>query len=233
MITTLGFDADDTLWHNERIFAAAHRKLSTLLSRYHDPALLEDTLNQTERRNLARYGYGIKSYTLSAIETAIDLSQGSLPAEEVRAIIALAHDMLDHPVEILPAVPETVATLATDFPMIVITKGDLRDQSRKFTLSRLAEHFADLEVVTEKDPATYERVLRRHRIAPENFLMIGNSIKSDILPVLAIGGHAAHIPYELTWELDRTDEIPNGPRFHELKTMAELPALLSRLRDSA
>lgn len=229
MITTLGFDADDTLWHNENIFSTAHHRLAALLTRYHDAPGIEDALNATERRNLARYGYGIKSYTLSAIETAIELSGGSIPAEEIRAIIALAHEMLDHPVEMLPAVPETIATLARDYPMIVITKGDLRDQSRKFQLSALAPHFIDLEVVSEKDPATYQRVLRRHGIAPENFLMVGNSVKSDILPVLAIGGHGAHVPYHLQWELDRTDEIPAGPRFHALDSMADLPALLNRL----
>lgn len=232
MITALGFDADDTLWHNERIFSASHARLAALLKRYHDPAQIEPALNATERRNLPRYGYGIKSYALSAIETAIELSHGTLPAAEIRAIIALAHEMLDHPVEMLPAVPETIAQLAGTLPLIVITKGDLRDQHRKFTLSRLADHFAAFEVVTEKDPATYAAVLARHRLDPAGFLMVGNSIKSDILPVLAIGGHAAHVPYEIIWELDRTDEIPSGPRFHSLKTLAELPALLARLRDS-
>ncbi len=232
MITALGFDADDTLWHNERIFSASHARLAALLKRYHDPAQIEPALNATERRNLPRYGYGIKSYALSAIETAIELSQGTIPAAEIRAIIALAHEMLDHPVEMLPAVPETIAQLAGTLPLIVITKGDLRDQHRKLTLSRLADHFAALEVLTEKDPATYAAVLARHRLDPAGFLMVGNSIKSDILPVLAIGGHAAHVPYEIIWELDRTDEIPSGPRFHPLTTIAELPNLLARLRDS-
>ena len=229
MITTLGFDADDTLWHNESIFVATHARLCELLSHYHDTKQVDTTLNDTERRNLPRYGYGIKSFALSAIETAIELSSQQISAAEIREIIALAHEMLDHPVEILAGVPETIAKLAGNYHMIVITKGDLRDQSRKFTLSNLDPHFADLEVVTEKDPATYARILRRHHIDPENFLMVGNSIKSDILPVLDLGAHAAHVPYHLTWELDKADRAPSGNRFHQLETMADLLPLLERL----
>lgn len=229
MIKTIGFDADDTLWHNETIFVATHGRLCELLSTYHDAKKVDDTLNATERRNLARYGYGIKSFTLSAIETAIELSEGQVSAEEISRIIALAHDMLDHPVEMLDGVPETVSSLAGDYHLIVITKGDLRDQSRKYQLSDLDPHFAELEVVTEKDPATYERILKRHRVDPAEFLMVGNSIKSDILPVLDIGGHAAHVPYIHNWVLDQTDRQPEGPRFHALEGMADLPNLLARL----
>jgi putative hydrolase of the HAD superfamily len=229
MITTIGFDADDTLWHNETIFVATHARLCELLSTYHDATQVDATLNTTERRNLERYGYGIKSFTLSAIETAIELSESQVSAEEIRRIIALAHDMMDHPVEMLEGVPETVAALADDYHLLVITKGDLRDQSRKYDLSRLDPHFADLEVVTEKDPATYERLLNRHRIDPAEFLMVGNSIKSDILPVLDIGAHAAHVPYPHTWVLDHTDREPGGPRYHALDAIGDLPELLRRL----
>ncbi len=231
MIQTIGFDADDTLWHNETLFVATHARLCELLSHYHEPAQVDDTLNATERRNLARYGYGIKSFTLSAIETAIELSHGQVSATEITEIIALAHHMLDHPVEILDGVPETVAAIAATgrYRMLIITKGDLRDQSRKFSLSRLDPHFTDLEVVTEKDPATYARILRRHDVDPAHFLMVGNSIKSDILPVLDLGAHAAHVPYPHTWILDRADREPAGPRFHQLATIADLPPLLERL----
>jgi len=137
--------------------------------------------------------------------------------------------MLDHPVEILEGVPETVSELAGEYHMIVITKGDLRDQSRKYSLSELDPHFTELEVVTEKDPTTYERILNRHRISPEEFLMVGNSIKSDILPVLDIGAHAAHVPYPHTWVLDVADREPEGPNYHALDGIAELPSLLQRL----
>jgi len=231
MIKTIGFDADDTLWHNETLFVATHGRLCELLSHYHDAAKVDDTLNDTERRNLSRYGYGIKSFTLSAIETAIELSDGNIPASEIREIIALAHDMLDHPVEILDGVPETVSALAATqrYRMLIITKGDLRDQSRKFSLSNLDPHFTDLEVVTEKDPATYARVLQRHHIKPAEFLMVGNSIKSDILPVLELGAHAAHVPYPHTWILDQADRDPSGPLFHPLGSITDLPALLESL----
>ena len=231
MIKTIGFDADDTLWHNETLFVATHGKLCELLSRYHDATRVDDTLNETERRNLARYGYGIKSFALSAIETAIDLSDGQIPAAEIREIINLAHHMLDHPVEILDGVPETVAALAASgrYRMLIITKGDLRDQSRKFSLSQLDPHFTDIEVVTEKDPATYARILARHGIALDEFLMVGNSIKSDILPVLDLGARAAHVPYPHTWVLDRADRDPAGPLFHALESIKDLPALLDRL----
>lgn len=229
MIKTIGFDADDTLWHNETVFVATHARLCELLSGYHDASKVDDVLNTTERRNLARYGYGIKSFTLSAIETAIELSEAQVSADEIRRIIALAHDMLDHPVEMLEGVPETLSALAGAYHLIVITKGDLRDQSRKYQLSELDPHFAELEVVTEKDPATYERILRRHRLDPDEFLMVGNSIKSDILPVLEIGAHAAHVPYPHTWVLDEADRDPGGPRFHALNSIADLPALLRRL----
>ncbi|GAB5560151.1 MAG: HAD family hydrolase [Synoicihabitans sp.] len=229
MITTVGFDADDTLWHNETVFVATHGRLCELLSNYHDAQKVDETLNATERRNLARYGYGIKSFTLSAIETAIELSEAQVSAEEIQKIIALAHDMLDHPVEMLEGVPETVSQLAKDYHLIVITKGDLRDQSRKYALSSLDPHFAELEVVTEKDPATYERILRRHRVQPDEFLMVGNSIKSDILPVLDIKAHAAHVPYPHTWVLDIADREPAGPHFHALENIAEVPKLLARL----
>jgi len=231
MIKTIGFDADDTLWHNENVFVATHARLCELLSGYHDATKVDDVLNTTERRNLARYGYGIKSFTLSAIETAIELSDAQVSANEIRRIIALAHDMLDHPVEILAGVPETVTALASDYLLIIITKGDLRDQSRKYELSKLDPHFAELEVVTEKDPATYERILQRHRIDPAEFLMVGNSIKSDILPVLDIGGHAAHVPYPHTWVLDQADREPAGPRYHALNGIADLPDLLRSLAD--
>ena len=229
MIKTIAFDADDTLWHNETVFVATHKRLCELLSRYHDSEKVDDLLNNTERRNLERYGYGIKSFTLSAIETAIELSNSRVSADEIRQIIALSHDMLDHPVEILDGVPETVSALAGDYHMIVITKGDLRDQSRKYSLSQLDPHFTELEVVTEKDPATYERILKRHRIDPDEFLMVGNSIKSDILPVLEIGAHAAYVPYPHTWVLDVADREPEGPRFHELEGIADLPNLLTRI----
>lgn len=229
MITTIGFDADDTLWHNESIFASTHERLRELLAAYHDAATVDRALFATEMRNLERYGYGIKSFALSAIETAVELSGGQLRADEVMAIIRLTHDMLDHPVDILPAVAETVAAVARSHRLLLITKGDLRDQERKIEKSGLAPHFASVEIVSEKDARSYERVLRRHGVPPAEFLMVGNSVKSDVLPVLELGGAAAFVPYPLMWEHERVETMPEHPRFYPLQTIADLPPLVARL----
>jgi putative hydrolase of the HAD superfamily len=229
MITTIGLDADDTLWHNETIFEETHAKLRTLLARYHDAETVDRRLFATEMRNLELYGYGIKSFALSAIETAVDLSGRQISADEIHAIIRLAQEMLAHPVQVLDGVAETVASLSQTHRLVVITKGDLRDQERKVARSGLAGHFSAVEIVSEKSPESYERVLRRHHIQVEEFLMVGNSIKSDILPVLDLGGAAAHVPYHLTWEHERVESPPEHPRFFPLASIRDLPPLVTRL----
>lgn len=226
-IRVIGLDADDTLWHNETIFERVHERYRALLARYHDAATVDRTLLATEKRNLDLYGYGVKGFTLSAIETAIELTRGQISADEIRTLIDLGREMLDHPVELLDGVSETVAALSRSHELVLITKGDLRDQQRKLRKSGLAPHFSHIEIVSEKDPSTYATILRARGVAPTEFLMVGNSLKSDILPVLELGGAAAHVPYHLHWALDRIDEIPQAPgRFFELKRLAELPALL-------
>ncbi len=226
-IRVIGLDADDTLWHNETIFERVHERYRALLAQYHDAATVDRTLLATEQRNLELYGYGVKGFTLSSIETAIELTRGKISADEIRTLIELGREMLAHPVELLDGVHETVAVLAQSHELILITKGDLRDQQRKLAKSGLASHFARIEIVSEKDPATYAQVLRSHGVAPGEFLMVGNSLKSDILPVLEIGGSAAHVPYHLQWMLDRADRLPEAPgRFFELAHLAELPRLL-------
>jgi len=227
----LGFDADDTLWHNEGLFSAAHTKFQTLLASHHDAATVDRALYATELRNLPLYGYGAKGFTLSAIETAIDLTGGRVSPAELRELIALGRDILAHPVELLDAVPNVLAGLATaGHPMILITKGDLQHQERKISESGLAPHFLATEVVSEKDDVTYRRVLARHGIDPTRFLMIGNSLKSDIAPILRLGGLAAHIPYHVTWEHERLATPPEAPgRFFTLASLHELPALVARL----
>ncbi len=230
MITTIGLDADDTLWHNETIFEETNAKLRTLLTRYHDDvATVDHRLLATEMHNLELYGYGIKSFTLSAIETAVELSGRQISADEILAIIRLAQDMLAHPVNVLDGIAETVAALSSSHRLVVITKGDLRDQERKIARSGLATYFSAVEIVSEKTPATYDRVLRRHGVAAGEFLMVGNSIKSDILPVLDLGGTAAHVPYHLTWEHERVEAPSPHPRFFPLGSIRDLPGLLGRL----
>jgi putative hydrolase of the HAD superfamily len=209
----------------------AHEKFHSLLSAHHAPADVDRALYATELRNLPLYGYGAKGFTLSAIETAIELTQGRVSSQELQELLALGRRILAHPVELLEAVPDTLAELAAaGHKMLLITKGDLRHQERKILESGLAPRFLATEVVSEKDEATYARLLRRHGLAPERFLMVGNSLRSDIAPVLALGGLAAHVPYPLTWEHERLAVPPEAPgRFFTLNSIRELPALVARL----
>jgi len=227
----LGFDADDTLWHNEGLFSAAHAKFHALLAAHHDAATVDRALYATELRNLPLYGYGAKGFTLSAIETAIELTAGRVSSAELRELIALGREILAHPVELLDAVPDVLTSLAASgHRMILITKGDLQHQERKIAESGLAPHFLATEVVSEKDDATYRRVLARYGLDPTRFLMIGNSLKSDIAPILRLGGLAAHIPYHLTWEHERLAAPPEAPgRFFTLESLRELPSLVANL----
>jgi putative hydrolase of the HAD superfamily len=226
---TIGFDADDTLWHNEVIFERAHERYRALLARYHDAATVDRTLFGIEMRNLGLYGYGIKGYTLSAIETAIELTGGRISAEEIRGLIQLGQEMLAHSVDLLDGVPETLAALAPLYRLVLITKGDLRDQERKLGKSGLAGHFAHVEILSEKDTAAYRRFFQRQQIAPERFLMVGNSVKSDILPILELGGAGVHIPYHLLWAAEKAEPPPAQPgRFFTVASMRELPAVVRR-----
>jgi putative hydrolase of the HAD superfamily len=221
----IGFDADDTLWHNENIFVNVHARFCELLGHHHDSAEVERVLFATEMRNLELYGYGVKSFTLSAIETAIELTEGRIGTDEIRELIQQGRDMLAHPVELLDGVPETLADLADEHPLILITKGDLRDQQRKLTKSGLADRFRHVEIVAEKDTDTYAKILRRHAVDPRRFFMVGNSLKSDILPVLALGGGGAHVPYPLTWQHERVDTAPVADgRFFPLASLRDVPA---------
>ena len=226
---TIGFDADDTLWHNESIFERAHERYRALLARHHDAATVDRTLFAAEMRNLALYGYGAKGFTLSAIETAIELTDGTISAEEIRQLIVLGREMLAHPVELLAGVAETLAALAASHRLLVITKGDLHHQERKLARSGVAVHFRHVEIVSEKDEGTYTALFQRHAIGPRRFLMVGNSLKSDILPVLALGGAGVHVPYHITWAAERVEHAPAvGENFFQIKTLHELPAVVRR-----
>ena len=223
----IGLDADDTLWHNEIIFEGVQERYRKLLSQYHDAAAVDRTLLATEKRNIEHYGYGIKGFTLSAIETAIELTSGKISAQEIHTLIELGREMLAHPVVLLDGVRETLASLAQSHRLVVITKGDLVDQQRKLGKSGVADHFTDVEIVCEKDPATYVRILKRLGAEPGEFLMVGNSLKSDVLPVLEVGAAAAHVPYKVTWALEQSDQVPDAPdRFFRLSNIRELPSLV-------
>ncbi len=226
-IRVIGFDADDTLWHNETIFERVHERYRALLAGYHDAATVDRTLLATERRNLELYGYGIKGFTLSSIETAIELTQGRISAEEIRTVIELGREMLAHPVELLDGARETVAALSGSHELWLVTKGDLRDQERKLAKSGLASYFGHVEILSEKNEATYAALLRRRYVGAAGFMMVGNSLKSDVVPVLAIGGSAVHVPYHLLWPLERSEAVPVAPgRFFQVDSIGQLPGLL-------
>ncbi len=223
----IAFDADDTLWHNETIFEDVHERYRALLATYHDRATVDRTLFATEMRNLELYGYGVKGFMLSAIETAIELTEGKISASEIRTLIQLGQGMLSHPVELLDGVADVVQRVASRYELLLITKGDLRDQQRKLTKSGLGSFFAKVEIVSEKNEASYAEIFRDHGVAAEEVLMVGNSLKSDIVPVLALGGSAAHVPYHLTWAHETVEQHPQAEgRFFELKSIRELPALV-------
>jgi putative hydrolase of the HAD superfamily len=229
-IDVVGFDADDTLWHNERVFVEAKERFTGLLTPYHAPGWIDERLYATEMRNLHHYGYGIKSFTLSMIETAIELTEGRITGREIHRIIELAKDMLETPVELLEGVEETVAHLADSFRLIVVTKGDLFDQEAKIAKSGLGEYFDHVEIVTMKNPATYAAVTAKVGVTPDRFAMVGDSLRSDVLPVLAVGGHAIHVPYETSWEHEHVSQDEAAQyRFSRADSIKDVPHLLREL----
>lgn len=226
-ITTIALDADDTLWGNEDIFVSAQQRYMELLAPYRSDWDAQE-LYDTEQRNLAYFGYGIKGFTLSMIETAIQITDGKVSGHDIGHIIAIAREMVHAPITLLPTVAETVAHWSTQYRLMVITKGDLFDQESKIARSGLAEYFRHVEVVSEKHPASYARILRRYDIAPQEFLMIGNSLRSDILPVLTIGATAVHVPYHLTWQHEHVDVPPAQRQWHEFPTLGAVAQWLAQ-----
>jgi putative hydrolase of the HAD superfamily len=225
----IAFDADDTLWHNERLYVQAQARFKKLLSPYHSPEWIDERLYQAELRNLGHFGYGIKGFALSMIETAIELTEGRISGAEIQSIIDIAKGMLSAEVELLEYVPEVIPRLGQRSPLMLVTKGDLRDQEIKIARSGLAQHFQHVEIVSEKNPASYRALLQRHAILPERFLMVGNSLRSDILPVLEIGGSAVFIPYSYTWGHEAAEPPVGQPGYYHLEHIGLLPELLERL----
>jgi len=230
MFDTIAFDADDTLWHNETLYTAALDGLKLLLASYAPPEQVAHTLFETEMRNLAYYGYGIKSYALSMIETAIEVSAGAIDGQGVLQVIGLAKDMLNADIQLFDHAQQVITRLSADYPLMLITKGDLLDQQRKLARSGLKPCFHYVEIVTDKTPESYAGLLARYHIDPIRFLMVGDSLRSDILPVIALGGCAVHIPYHITWaheHIDLTDE--QRQHFYKLDHLGQLPDLIESL----
>jgi putative hydrolase of the HAD superfamily len=231
-IEVVAFDGDDTLWHSESHFVDAHRRFCALVEPYvDDPALIDEQVVATERANLALYGYGSKAFTLSLIETAITLTEGRVTSREVSAILDLGKRLLDHPIELLDGVADVIDELAdTGRRLIVVTKGDLFHQEAKVAGSGLADRFDRVEIVSEKDVPTYRRVIAASGVEPEHFFMVGNSVRSDVLPVVELGGHAAHLPYRYTWEVEMVPDANGADHgYHELTSIREVPALVEQL----
>ncbi|NUB44709.1 HAD family hydrolase [Fertoebacter nigrum] len=228
-LTTIGFDADDTLWQNEAFFRLTQDRFCDLLASYAAPGHLHDRLLAAERRNLGHYGFGVKGFVLSMIETAIEVTDGRVPAGVIGEIMAAGREMLEHPIELLPHARDAVQALAGDFRVLLITKGDLLDQERKLAQSGLGDLFHGVEIVSDKTPPVYAAIFARHGQGASRALMVGNSLKSDVLPVIAAGGHGVYVPHGLTWALEHADAPAGHPRFHELHDLGGLPALVDAL----
>ncbi len=229
MITTIGFDADDTLWQNETFFRLTQARFADLMAPFCPQDSLHHVLLAAERRNLGHYGYGVKGFTLSMIETAIEVSHGTVSAAIIAEIMAAGREMLAHPIDLLPHAYETVAAMADRFQVILITKGDLMDQERKLAQSGLGDMFHGVEIVSEKTAQSYAQIAQRHGAQIGAMVMVGNSMKSDVLPMIAAGGFGVHVPHALTWALEVADPPQDTSRFASLKTLAELPYLVDRL----
>jgi putative hydrolase of the HAD superfamily len=230
----IAFDADDTLWHNERLYDRTQAALAALLAPYGvNPESLGAGLYQTENRNIGLYGYGIKSFALSMIETAVQMTWGKLSGQDVLAILDLAKAQLNAPVELLEHARETVSRLAARYRLMIITKGDLQDQETKLQRSGLGEFFPDIEVVTDKTPQTYARLFKNLALDPGRLLMVGNALRSDILPVLLLGAWAVYVPYPGTWQHEASEApAPGTPSFYQLEHLGQLPGLLDTLESN-
>lgn len=228
-LTTIGFDADDTLWQNEQFFRMTERQFAGLLADFAEADHLGERLLEAERRNLGHYGFGIKGFTLSMIETAIDVTDGNVPARVIAEILDAGREMLRHPVETLPHAEETLAELAHSHRLVLITKGDLFDQERKVAASGLGELLDAVEIVSDKNTDTYRTLFARHGDGPERAMMVGNSLKSDVIPAIEAGGWGVHVPHDLTWELEHAEAPREAKRFREMPTLGDLPALVREI----
>jgi putative hydrolase of the HAD superfamily len=228
-LTAIGFDADDTLWENEQFFRLTEKTFTELLADHGDSHHVSARLLEAERRNLKTYGFGIKGFTLSMIETALEVTDGTVPQAVIGKILALGRAMVEHPIETLPHVHETLEHLAGKYHIILITKGDLFDQERKLAQSGLGDYFDAVEIVSDKKRHTYERIFTRHAHGPHQAMMIGNSLKSDVIPALEAGSYAVHVPHDLTWALEHAETPVGHPRFHALQSLKLLPGLLQSL----
>ncbi|RWM18340.1 MAG: HAD family hydrolase [Mesorhizobium sp.] len=228
-LTTIGFDADDTLWQNEQFFRMTEKRFAAMLAEHGDQEHIAARLLEAERRNLALYGFGIKGFTLSMIETAVEITGGEVPGSIIGEILAAGREMLNHPIEPLPHARETVEKLAGSYHLVLITKGDLFDQERKLAQSGMGDLFDAVEIVSDKSAATYARIFSRHGRGPQSSMMVGNSLKSDVVPAIEAGGWGIHVPHELTWAVEHAEAPVEAPRFRQIADLGELPSLVEAI----
>ena len=228
-IRMIGFDADDTLWQNEQFYRLTEAHFRALLSDYADGDHISGRLLEAEKRNLSHYGFGIKGFTLSMIETALDVTEGKAPGTVIAEILSIGRDLLSHPVETMPHVRETLEALSGQFYLVLITKGDLFDQERKLAQSGLGDFFDAVEIVSDKTATTYRRIFGKGD-GPEHAMMVGNSLKSDVVPAIATGAWGVFVPHELTWVLEHVDKPVEAPRFREIADLGAFLPLLDSLR---
>lgn len=228
-LTLVAFDADDTLWQNERFYRLTQERFADLLADYTNPDHLASRLLEAERRNIGQYGYGIKGFVLSMIETAIEVTEERVPARVISELIAAGQDMLRHPIDLLPHARETVEAVSAAYKVVLITKGDLLDQERKLAQSGLGDLFDAVEIVSEKTADVYSEIFTRLGDGPRSALMAGNSIRSDVVAPIEAGAVGVHIPHGLTWELEHAETPSESERYHQLDSLAGLPDLIAEL----
>ena len=227
---TVAFDADDTLWHNENAFAAAEDRFNKIVAPWADPDEAQRVLVGFQRSHLGLYGYGVKSFCLSMIAAACDISNDEIPAALLRTIVATADELLAMPTKLIDGAAEALQAISQNWPTMIITKGDLHHQLRRVAEANVGQYCSDVEVVADKDASPYKRILQRHRIEPENLIMVGNSIVSDVAPLLEIGARSVHIPYEFTWALETAAQDPEpSDRWFRLESISALPDLIESL----
>jgi putative hydrolase of the HAD superfamily len=225
----VAFDADDTLWHNLVHFDAMEKRFGEMLAEFTDPALATQQLMEAEKRNIPVYGFGVKGFTLSMIETAIEVSRGAFDPASIQKLIAMGRDMLDHDIELLPHVEDTLKVLRGEHRLLLVTKGDLYHQERKVLASGLAHFFEGVEIVSDKKPETYKSICQRHGGRIERTVMAGNSIRSDVLPIIAAGGYGIYVPYQILWDHEHENVPDDMPRFFAVETILDVPAAIAKL----
>ena len=228
-LTTIGFDADDTLWHNERFFRMTQDRFAELLADFADQDHLEERLLEAEKRNLGHYGFGVKGFVLSMIETAIEVTEERVPATVISELMEAGREMLNHPIDLLPHAAEAVAHCAENHRVLLITKGDLLDQERKLAQSGLGDLFDGVEIVSDKRQSVYEDIFARHGHGADLGMMVGNSMKSDVVPMVDAGGWGVYVPHGLTWALEVATPPDGHSKYRQIEALNGLPALVDEI----